>query len=137
MEIWKRSVLFYLGGCAYMAMELAFRGRTDGSMFVAGGLCFLLLGMLNRLYPRLPLLLRGLIGAAVITAVELGIGLMVNRDYHVWDYRGQPGNFLGQICPQFTLLWIPVGLLAMYLHEVMDKQLTGQLRRPVNLYFIA
>lgn len=114
-----------------MALELAFRGRTDGSMFLAGGLCFLLLGMLNRLHPRLPLLLRGLLGALVITAVELGIGLMVNRDYHVWDYRDQPGNFLGQICPGFTLLWIPVALLGMGLHRVTDKKMTGQLGRPV------
>ena len=120
-----------------MTMELLFRGRTDGSMFVAGGLCFLLLGRWNRLFPRLPLIFRGIVGALIITAVELSIGLIVNRDYHVWDYRGQPGNFLGQICPQFTLLWIPVAMFAMYLHENLNKQLTGQLRRPVNLYFIA
>lgn len=137
MSVWKVSVLFYIGGCAYMVLELLFRGRTDGSMFVAGGVCFLLLGRLNRLHSYLPLFLRGLLGAVVITAVELGIGLLVNRDYHVWDYRSQPGNFLGQICPQFTLLWIPVGLIAMYLHTWLYKQLTGQLRRPVNLYFIA
>lgn len=118
-----------------MALELLWRGRTDGSMFVAGGLCFLLLGQLNRL--EQPLLLRGLLGSLIITAVELGIGLAVNRDYHVWDYRSQPGNFLGQICPQFTLLWIPVGLMGMYLHEQLEKQITGQLRSPVNLYFIA
>lgn len=137
MLIWKNSLLFYLGGCAYTALELLFRGRTDGSMFVAGGLCFLLLGQINRSYRHLPLILRGIFGALVITSVELGIGLVVNRDYHVWDYRGQPGNFLGQICPLFTLLWIPVGLMGMYLHSFLDKQITGQLRRPVNRYFIA
>ena len=135
MQIWKKSVLFYLGGCAYVGLELLWRGRSDGSMFVAGGLCFLLLGCLNRL--QLPLILRGILGATVITAVELGIGLAVNRDYHVWDYRGQPGNFLGQICPQFTLLWIPVGLTGMVLYGWLEEKLTGQLRRPVNRYFIA
>ncbi len=112
-----------------MALELLYRGRTDGSMFVAGGLCFVLLGRMNRL--PLPLALRGLLGALTITSVELGIGLLVNRDYHVWDYRGQPGNLMGQICPQFTLLWFPVGLLGMQLHNVLSKEITGQLGRPV------
>ncbi len=40
--------------------------------------------------------------------VELAAGLIFNRDYAVWDYRGIPGNFCGQICPKFTLLWIPL-----------------------------
>ena len=44
MELWRKSVLFYLGGTAYMGLELAYRGWTHGSMFLAGGTCFLLLG---------------------------------------------------------------------------------------------
>ena len=64
MKIWKQAVLFYLGGCAYMGLELLWRGRTHGSMFVAGGACFLLIGQLNRILPRLPLPLRALAGAA-------------------------------------------------------------------------
>mgnify|MGYP007039094459 CR=1 FL=1 len=35
----------------------------------------------------------------IITTVELAAGLIFNRDYAVWDYRGIPGNFCGQICP--------------------------------------
>ena len=41
-------------------------------------------------------------------AAPLAAGLIFNRDYAVWDYRGIPGNFCGQICPKFTLLWIPL-----------------------------
>ena len=55
MKIWKQAVLFYLGGCAYMGLELLWRGRSHGSMFVAGGTCFLLIGHLNHVRPRLPL----------------------------------------------------------------------------------
>ena len=47
MKFWKQAVLFYLGGCAYMGLELLWRGRSHGSMFVAGGTCFLLIGHLN------------------------------------------------------------------------------------------
>ncbi len=117
MKIWKQSVLFYLGGCGYVGLELLWRGRSHGSMFVAGGLCFLLLGGLNRARPRLPLPLRAVVGALTITMVELAAGLAVNRSYAVWDYRGRPGNFLGQVCPLFTLLWIPVSIAGMALYE--------------------
>lgn len=115
--LWKKSVLFYLGGAAYMGLEVAFRGWSHGSMFLAGGTCFLLLGKLERTEPRLPLPLRGLLGATTITAVELAAGLLFNRGYQVWDYRGQPLNFHGQICLPFSLLWIPVGLAAMGLYN--------------------
>ena len=123
MKFWKQSVLFYLGGCAYMGIELLWRGRTHGSMFVAGGTCFLLIGQLNRVRPRLPLPLRALAGAGIVTMVELGIGLLVNRNFEVWDYRDRVGNFLGQICPAFTVLWVPVSLLAMWLYEKADRHM--------------
>ena len=120
MKFWRKLVLFYLGGMAYVGLELLWRGRSHGSMFVAGGLSFVLIGHL----PRLPLPLRALSGAAIITAVELVTGLIANRDFSVWDYRGQPGNFLGQICPLFTLLWMPISLLAFWLYSKMDAGIT-------------
>ena len=123
MPIWKRSAIFLTGGSAYVGLELLWRGYSHGSMFAAGGLCLLLIGHLGEVKPRLPLPLRILAGAAIITMVELGTGLLVNQDYRVWDYRHQPGNFLGQICPQFCLLWIPVAALAMGLYEGMKKLL--------------
>ena len=116
MVIWKRGAVFALGGAAYVGLELLWRGRSHISMFLAGGTCLLLIGHLNEVKPRLPLPLRILAGAGIITMVELGVGLLANRDYRVWDYRHQPGNFLGQICPQFCLLWISVSALALGLH---------------------
>ena len=121
MRIWKKSVLFYLGGCAYMGLELLWRGRTHGSMFLAGGLCFLLIGHLQEVEPKLPVPLRAVAGALIITMVELGTGLAANRDYSVWDYRSQPGNLWGQICPAFTLLWIPVAVAAIWLYRALSR----------------
>ena len=92
-------------------------------MFFAGGTCFLLLGKLMRLQPRLPLIPRVLLGSVVITAVELAAGLLVNRDYGVWDYRNTPLNFYGQICLPFSLLWMPIGLAAMLLYDVTEKRI--------------
>ena len=127
----KGAVLFAIGGGLYVALELLWRGRSHGSMIFAGGLCFLLIGHLGRTDPRLPLPLRTLAGAGIVTMVELGAGLIANRGYQVWDYRALPGNLWGQICPQFTLLWIPVSLAAIVLFEHFDnclrKKIQGQL----------
>ena len=121
MKIWKNCVLFYIGGTVYMLVEFAFRGWSHGSMFLAGGTCFLLLGKLMRIQPRLPLLPRVLLGAVIITAVELAAGLLVNREYRVWDYRNTPFNFYGQICLPFSLLWIPISFGAMELYDVTEN----------------
>ena len=93
-------------------------------MFLAGGSCFLLLGKLNAQKPKLRLPLRGLVGAGIITMIELLAGLLFNRRYRVWDYRNLPCNFHGQICLRFFLLWIPLSLAAMQLYEKLDKRLS-------------
>lgn len=124
MKLWKKAVLFYVGGTAYLTMEFLWRGRSDGSMFLLGGLCFLLLGRwIARL--QLPLALRAVLGAGVITALELLTGLLVNRNFTVWDYRALPLNFRGQICVNFSLLWIPVSLAAMFLYSWAEEQITN------------
>lgn len=120
MEIWRKSVLFYLGGCAYVALELLFRGRSHGSMFLAGGSCLLLVGQLSS---RLPLPVRTLAGAGIITLVELCFGLLVNRAYTVWDYRHLPGNLWGQICPAFSLLWIGAALLILRIYAPLENEI--------------
>ena len=64
-----------------------------------------------------------LLGAVGITAVELTAGLLINRDYAVWDYRQVPLSFLGQICLPFSLLWIPVGIGGMFLYRSIERKL--------------
>ena len=117
MRFLKYCILFYTGGAAYMALEFLWRGRSHGSMFLLGGLCFLLIGKISVLLKRIPLAFQLLASSAVITALELATGLLVNRDYSVWDYRAVSYNFLGQICLPFSLLWIPVSLFGMQLYD--------------------
>ena len=121
MRIWKNAVLFYVGGAAYLIMELLYRGRTHGSMFILGGVCFLILGQLGRLpfsWPTLTVL-----GCASITGAELMTGLLVNRDHSVWDYRGLPFQFMGQISLQFALLWLPLAFLGIQLYRGVERKL--------------
>ena len=115
----KKTALFAIGGGVYVGLEMMWRGRSHVSMFAAGGVCFLLLGSMR----PLPLPERLIWGPGVITAVELITGMLVNRDYAVWDYRAMPGNFLGQICPAYICLWIPLSLAATAFYTGAEKML--------------
>lgn len=121
LVFWKKLVLFALGGSSYVGLELLWRGRSHGSMFLAGGSCFLLLGALSQKKMSLPA--RGAAGSGIITAVELLTGLVFNRDHSVWDYRNMPLHFRGQICLPYTLLWAPVSLGAMVLYRGASRLL--------------
>ena len=123
MKFLEKSALFVLGGGAYVGLELFWRGRSHISMFLAGGTSLLLLGQLNRAKPRLPLPLRAAVGAGIITMVELAAGLLFNRDHSVWDYRGLPAQFMGQISLQFALLWLPLAFLGIQLYRGVESKL--------------
>ena len=123
MRFWRACVLFYFGGGSYMALEFLWRGRSHGSMFLLGGLCFLLIGQLGKLLKNIPLAVQLLLFAAMITFLELLTGLLVNGNYSVWDYRRAAYQYRGQICLEFSLLWIPVSLLAKGLYQKAERTL--------------
>lgn len=120
MNIWKNTLLAYLGGMSYATVELLWRGRTHGSMFALGGICFLLIGKLGQVRRPLPIPARMIVAALLVTTLELGCGLLVNRDWSVWDYRQMPLNYHGQICLPYTLLWMPASLAAIILYDKLD-----------------
>ena len=101
------AAVFSLGGLGYGGIEILWRGATHWSMLLTGGVCLLLLEQLDRRYQQEWLFLRCIRGAMVITGVELAVGLVVNRllGLAVWDYSAQWGNFVGQICPLYTIYW--------------------------------
>ncbi len=111
------AILFSLGGCLYVALELFWRGHSHVSMFIAGGVALVLLYGVFTYFSLLPALLQCLIGAMVITAIEFITGAIVNLrlGLHVWDYSCLPYNLYGQVCLRYSMLWIllcaPVTLL--------------------------
>ena len=121
MGFLRKTALFALGGGVYVSLEMLYRGRSHYSMFLAGGASLLLIGQLNRVTPRLPFFFRAAVGAGIITMVELAAGLLFNRDYGVWDYRGQWGNWLGQICPLFSLIWIALAAAVLLIYDPLEK----------------
>ncbi len=119
MKSKKPFFFFLLGGGIYTLLELLWRGRSHWSMFLLGGGCFLALGRLGKL--RLPEALRPVVGSLLITLGELTTGLLLNRDYSIWDYRQSPMNFMGQICLGFSLLWMPLSYGAIWIYKWLDR----------------
>lgn len=121
MKLWKNALLFYLGGMCYCGLELLWRGRTHGSMFLLGGACFLILGRVGVL--RMNIVSRAVLGGLLITLGELAVGLLVNRRFQVWDYRGMPLNFCGQICLMYTLFWMLLSPVGFFVYRQMARKL--------------
>lgn len=116
----KYMFLFASGGLIYNIVELVYRGWTHWTMFFLGGICFLCLGLINEVITwEMPLWQQVLIGSCIITAMEFLTGGIVNLwlGWGVWDYSNMPGNILGQICPQYFVLWIPISLVGIVLDD--------------------
>lgn len=127
----KYLVLMATGGLLYVALELVWRGRSHWTMFLLGGICFVALGLINEILPwRMALWKQILIGAAIITALEFLTGCIVNLwlGWNIWNYSGLPGNILGQICPQYCLLWLPVSLAGIMLDDWLRYWWWGEAR---------
>lgn len=116
----KYIALGITGGLLYVLIETAWRGYSHWTMFALGGLCFLALGLINEVLSwEMPLWQQMLLGACIVTVLEFLTGCIVNLwlGWDVWDYSGMPGNILGQICPQYFLLWLPVSLAGIILDD--------------------
>lgn len=114
--------LYFIGGFVYVGIELLFRGRSHYTMFIVGGICFLLVGSLNEIIKKpMSLLTQGIIGAIMITTVEFITGCIVNLHLHwnVWDYSNMPFNVLGQICLPFTIAWVALAIVCVVVNDAL------------------
>lgn len=133
----KYIALGITGGLLYVLIETVWRGYSHWTMFALGGLCFLALGLINEVLSwDTPLWKQVLIGACLITGLEFLTGCIVNLwlDWDVWDYSAMPGNVLGQICPQYFLLWLPVSLAGIVLDDWLRFWWWGEERPRYKLF---
>jgi uncharacterized membrane protein len=89
-------------------------------MFIVGGICFILIGLINEyLSFKTPLWKQQLIAASIVTGIELIAGLILNLwlKLDIWDYSNLSFNLLGQICLQYSIIWFLLSLLAIVLDD--------------------
>ena len=118
-----KVAVFLIGGAAYQGIEILWRGFTHPSMFFAGGLCLLAIDFINGIFGRKSVPFTAALCGTVITIVELAAGTVINviMGMSVWDYSDVPFNFMGQICPVYTLLWILISIPAIYICRLIEK----------------
>ena len=120
----KEFIIFIIFGLMYVTIELLYRGHTHYSMFIVGGVCGVLIGLINDNTPDMPLLPQCVLGAVIITVIELLTGLFLNvyLGLNVWDYSNQPFNFMGQICPQFCIIWCILSILVIRIDDWLKEK---------------
>lgn len=116
-------ILFIIGGFIYFNFEIFARGFSHWSMFIVGGLCFVIIGLLNEIYSwNLLFQWQCLIGSGTITILEFFSGCIVNKllNWNVWDYSDMSFNLLGQVCLHHTILyWIPLSAIAIIADDLI------------------
>ena len=122
--ILKEFIIFIIFGLMYVTIELLYRGHTHYSMFIVGGICGVFIGLINDNTPDMPLLPQCVLGAVIITVIELLTGLFLNvyLGLNVWDYSNQPFNFMGQICPQFCIIWCILSILVIRIDDWLKEK---------------
>ena len=109
MDLRHFFLLLLAGGSVYVCIELLWRERSHGSMFLCGGLCTVLIGMLNEWAPGLALTALIVCGivylmtkngfVSLILAAVLEAGLIGG---YLWDSSRFEGLF-PQIISQLSL----------------------------------
>lgn len=121
MKGWgKGFLLFLVGGLIYFWIEVLWRGYSHWSMFLLGGLCFVLCGLINEVVPwEMPLPLQMLISAIMITVLEFFTGCIVNLwlGWEVWDYSKLHFQLLGQISLKSSIVWFLLSSVGIILDD--------------------
>ena len=130
----KLLVLVAAGGSIYYLIEFIYKTFISGgilhwSMFLLGGLCFLIIGALNEKLPwEMSIVKQGLIGAIIVTVLEFVFGIILNiiLKLNIWNYSHLPLNIMGQVCLPFTIAWFFLALIAIMLDDYLRWKWFGE-----------
>ena len=128
--------LWLWGGFVFYCIELLWRGYSYPSMFVVGGVCFLVIGGINNYLPwSVGLVWQALIGGTAVTVIELISGIVLNiwLGLGIWDYSHLPFNVLGQICLLYSLIWVVLSAAGIFLDDYLRWKLYGEQRPKYTL----
>lgn len=125
----KYLFLFLFGGTIYCLIELLFRSHTHPSMYILGGICFIICGLYNEILSwDTPLILQMFLSATSITILEFITGVIVNiiLKLNVWDYSNMPFNLFGQICLPFYFAWFFLSAVAIIVDDYIRYYFFGE-----------
>lgn len=123
-KVYKNVILFTVGFCLYITMEVLFRGYSFPLMGVCAGLVVVLLDKINDYISwDIDILVQSILGMLMVTIMELIIGtifLDTNLLPVMWDYSNLPLNFRGIICIPFMALWMILSFIAILVADSIN-----------------
>ena len=133
-NFFKYVTIFLIGGIIYMLMEVIWRGHTHISMGILGGICVVLIGIINEIYHDIPLLYQAPLGSTIITILEYISGYILNISLglNIWDYSDLPFNVNGQVCLYYSLLWMVLSMVASVIDDVIRQRIFSEEYRPIK-----
>lgn len=126
VSFFKYLFLFLIGGFSYFYIEIIYRGFSHFSMIICGGLALIFCGLLNQAtHFHMSLITQMILSSLIITSLEFITGYIVNirLGWNVWDYSYMPYNFLGQICLAFSLIWLVLSIVCIFLDDLIRWQI--------------
>ena len=122
-EVLQSIILGILFGLIYVLLEILWRGYSHWTMFIVGGLCGICIDLINEITPNMKLWKQCLLGASITILIEFMSGCILNLylNLNIWDYSNLPFNILGQVCPQFFILWVILSVPCIYLGDFLRK----------------
>ena len=127
MKFLKNLLIFSIFGLTYGLIEILWRGYTHPSMVIVGGICGLLIGLLNEKNKKKNLLLQMVEGMVIVTVLEFVSGIVLNLclGLNVWDYSNMRFNLLGQVCPQFCIAWFFLSYFVIRIDDLLRKTINS------------
>lgn len=123
MKYFRQLILFIVGFCIYITIEVCYRGYSYPLMGVCGGIILLIIDRINnKISWDIDIVLQGCIGSLVATFFEFIIGsicLYFGFDL-MWDYSNLPLNFAGIICVPFSLVWIIISIIGIFIADAIN-----------------
>ena len=75
-----------------------------------------------------------LAGALLCSLIEFSMGLIVNADLQLWDYRENFGNIMGQVCLQNTLAFGAVAsIITWWVYPMLERMIARVPRDVMNI----
>ena len=132
----KYLTLLIIGGVAYYLIEILARGFSHWTMFLVGGICFILVGIINEITPKMSLVRQMILSAIIITAVEFVSGCILNiwLELGIWDYTDEFCNVLGQICLKHTCYWFLLSSVGIVLDDYIRHFLFGEEKPKYSIF---
>lgn len=124
-RLYKNIMIFLIFSISYYLLEILWRGYSHWTMMILGGICGLLIGLINEITPTMKIWQQMLLGSIIVTILEFVGGCILNiwLNLGIWNYSSMPFNILGQVCLVYTILWFLLSYVVIWLDDEIREKL--------------